>query len=230
MARILVVEDHRDVRRLLVEALSADGYETTVAADGLEARRALESAGDRYPFELVVLDLMLPYVDGSVLLQELRRRSDVPVLVLSAKDAVVTKIDILRLGADDYVTKPFDLAEVSARVGVLLRRTKQPDSGLRVLRHGDLELDVSGARASVAGHEVPLTATEQRILGLLMEMPGRVHSRSAIYESVWGEPFVGDHGAVKTHVSNLRAKLRVADPGTEHIETVWGLGYRAPRL
>ncbi|MBZ2195352.1 response regulator transcription factor [Occultella gossypii] len=219
--RILVVEDNADVNALLVETLVAEGYEVSGVHDGLAARRAL-AAGEQ---DLVILDLMLPFVDGSVLLAEIRRAGDVPVLILSAKDAVFTKIDLLRLGADDYVTKPFDLGEVAARVAVLLRRSG-PAGPAAVLTHGDLDLDPATARAAVAGWQLDLTATEFRILQLLLEAPDRVRSRPVIYEAVWGEPFVGDDAAVKTHMSNLRTKLRDAAPETDPIETVWGLGYR----
>lgn len=221
MANILVAEDSRDVSALLVEALAAEGHTVSTAFDGLEARRSLEAA---LP-DLVVLDLMLPYVEGSVLLAEIRRRSAVPVLVLSAKDAVVTKVDMLKLGADDYVTKPFDLTEVATRVEVLLRRAAGP-GGDPVRTHGELTVDTATARVTMAGKEMPVTATELRILELLLERPGAVLSRPAIYEGVWHEPFVGDDAAVKTHVSNLRAKLRQAAPDADPIETVWGLGYR----
>jgi len=230
MARVLVVEDSPDVHALLVETLRADGHEVTGVREGLAAREVL--AGDERADrpDLVVLDLMLPHVDGSVLLAEIRRRSGVPVLVLSAKDAVFTKVDILRLGADDYVTKPFDLAELTARVEALLRRAASVREQPETLTHGLLELDPAAATASANGMTVPLTATELRILQMLMEQPRRVFSRAHIYERVWGEPFAGDDAAVKTHVSNLRSKLRAAAPELDPIETVWGFGYRLRAL
>ncbi|HLS24509.1 MAG TPA: response regulator transcription factor [Beutenbergiaceae bacterium] len=229
MARILVVEDAPDVLELLRETLTAEGYEVIIARDGLAARQLLASPRGVGP-DLVVLDLMLPHVDGSVLLAEIRRRGDLPVLVLSAKDAVFTKVDMLRLGADDYVTKPFDLAELTARVQVLLRRTAPSTRRRPLLTHGALSVDPGTARVSWAGAEVELTATELRILELLMERPGQVLSRSRIYEAVWQERFVGDDSAVKTHLSNLRAKLRAAGADPDPVETVWGLGYRMRRL
>ena len=238
MARILVVEDSADVHALLVETLEGAGHHLLSAHDGLEARRLLTadaptpgpgSDGDGAP-ELVVLDLMLPHVDGSVLLAELRRRSQVPVLVLSAKDAVYTKVDQLCLGADDYVTKPFDLIELTARIEALLRRAAPEETAPGPLVHGPLELDPARAHATLDGVPVSLTATELRLLHLLLESPGQVFSRPRIYEAVWEEPFIGDDAAVKTHVSNLRAKLREAAPALDPIETVWGLGYRLRAL
>lgn len=226
MARILVVEDTPDVHALLTETLQAEGHEVRGARDGLEARALLaaDPPGAASGPELVVLDLMLPHVDGSVLLAEIRGSSDVPVLVLSAKDAVFTKVDMLRLGADDYVTKPFDLAELTARIEALLRRASP--AAPEPLVHGPLAMDPAHARATLDGTDLALTATELRLLQLLLESPGQVFSRPRIYEAVWQEPFVGDDAAVKTHVSNLRAKLREAAPALDPIETVWGLGYR----
>lgn len=228
MARILVVEDTPDVHALLVETLQAEGHEVRGAHDGLQARRLLaaEAPGSASGPDLVVLDLMLPHVDGSALLAEIRRSSAVPVLVLSAKDAVFTKVDMLRLGADDYVTKPFDLSELTARIDALLRRAAPADEAPGPLVHGALSLDPSRAQATLDGTAVALTATELRLLQLLLESPGQVFSRPRLYEAVWQEPFVGDDAAVKTHVSNLRAKLREAAPELDPIETVWGLGYR----
>src|SRR5699024_2773931 len=178
----------------------------------------------------VVLDLMLPHVDGSVLLAELRRRSRVPVLVLSAKDAVYTKVDQLRLGADDYVTKPFDIVELTARIEALLCRAAPTAAEPGPLAHGPLELDSGRAHACPDGAPDTLTATALRQPPLLLESPGQVFSGQRMYEAVWQEPFVGDDAAVKTHVSNLRAKLREAAPALDSIETVWGLGYRLRAL
>ncbi|WP_114853240.1 response regulator transcription factor [Brachybacterium sp. YJGR34] len=230
MAHLLVIEDSPDVHALLRETLQAEGHTVTGAHDGIEGRRLL--ADPQLDADLVVLDLMLPHVDGSVLLAELRRTSQVPVVVLSAKDAVFTKVDLLRLGADDYVTKPFDLTELTARVEALLRRSAPAAAAPAVLTHGDLTLEPASARVVLAGQEVPLTATELRILQLLLQRPGQVFSRPRIYEEVWEEPFVGDDAAVKTHLSNLRAKLREAAPEQDVVETVWGLGYRlrAPKV
>ncbi|MGO1481275.1 MAG: response regulator transcription factor [Brachybacterium sp.] len=232
MARILVIEDSPDVHALLVETLQAEGHEVRGARDGLEARTLLtaDAPGTISGPELVVLDLMLPHVDGSVLLAEIRRTSAVPVLVLSAKDAVFTKVDMLRLGADDYVTKPFDLAELTARVEALLRRSSPAAETSGPLAHGPLSLEPGTARVTLDGAEVALTATEFRLLHLLLETPGQVFSRPRIYEAVWGEPFVGDDAAVKTHLSNLRTKLRESAPHVDPIETVWGLGYRLRAL
>ena len=226
MARILIVEDHQDLNALLAESLADDGHEIVSAYDGLQGRRAAADGG----FDLVLLDLMLPYVSGSTILADIRSTSDVPVIVLSAKDAVWSKIDLLRLGADDYVAKPFDLGELSARIDSLLRRSRHAQAADPVLTYGDLELDTGTARVTVAGTEVTLTATEYRILKLLMASPDRLLSKAAIHEGVWDGPYLGDDNAVKAHLSNLRAKLKRVHPDGSYIETVWGLGYRMPKL
>lgn len=235
MTAVLVVEDSHDIAALVQETLTAEGHHVTVAHDGLEARQATRQDGPA--FDCIVLDLMLPYVNGSEILRALRTHSHTPVLVLSAKDAVWSKVDLLRLGADDYMVKPFDLTELCARVDALLRRG-QPSTGSPVLRHGPLVLDTGSALVTVNDAPVDLTATEYRILRLFLRAPARVLSKAQIYEDVWEEPFMGDDGAVKTHVSNLRAKLAAAcaqtlTPGSdapEQIQTVWGLGYRLAKL
>ncbi|MDO5618821.1 response regulator transcription factor [Kocuria sp.] len=229
MATILVVEDSADIASLVTETLESVGHRVAVAKDGLAARQHLQEGATTA--DLVILDLMLPHVDGGTLLKELRITSQVPVLILSAKDAVWSKVDLLRLGADDYMVKPFDLTELTARVESLLRR-----SGLsvhrKVLEHGALVMDTASATVTVHGCPVELTATEFRILEMMLHSPAQVFSRAQIYEAVWAEPFMGDDGAIKTHVSNLRSKLAavphsVADSDTpEYIQTVWGLGYR----
>ncbi len=224
MTTVLVVEDDPDVLGLLSAHLMRDGYVVRSATDGASARVELARGG----FDCVLLDLMLPHVSGGSLLTEFRRTSDTAVIVVSAKDAAWTKVDLLRMGADDYITKPFDLAEVSARIDTVVRRSRPtPD---RVLTHGSLCLDPAAGRASVGDKEVTLTVTELRILEVLMAAPTHVRSKASIHEDVWGEPYPGRDTAIKTHLSHLRSKLREVDPSCDYIETVWGLGYRLRRL
>ncbi|MNI34994.1 Alkaline phosphatase synthesis transcriptional regulatory protein SphR [compost metagenome] len=169
---------------------------------------------------------MLPFLSGDELLREARQITDVPVIMISAKDRVGTKIDLLRLGADDYITKPFDLGEVIARVGSQLRRAgKQLQPG-QLYRYKDLALDSESKRVTVADTELDLTAKEYLILELLLTHSGKVFTKANLYESLWGGEYLGDDNAVKTHMSNLRNKLRKVSPGQDYIETVWGLGYR----
>ena len=235
-ARVLVVEDDPDLSRLMATHLASEGYDVARAS---EAAAALELVGAGC-VDVVVLDLMLPRISGDGLLVRLREREgtrDLPVIVVSAKDAVWTKVDLLRLGADDYLAKPFDLDELTARIEALLRRSRSADDGPRVLRHGDLVLDPAARRARLADRDVPLTPAELTVLEVLMSAPGRVASKGALARAVGdageGAPCIaGTAGTtgVKTHVSHLRAKLRALDPDVEHIETVWGLGYRMAPL
>ena len=235
-ARVLVVEDDPDLSRLMATHLASEGYDVARAP---EAAAALELVGAGC-IDVVVLDLMLPRISGDGLLVRLREREgtrDLPVIVVSAKDAVWTRVDLLRLGADDYLTKPFDLDELTARIEALLRRSRSADDGPRVLRHGDLVLDPAARRARLADRDVPLTPAELTVLEVLMSAPGRVASKGALARAVGdageGAPCIaGTAGTtgVKTHVSHLRAKLRALDPDVEHIDTVWGLGYRMAPL
>ena len=235
-ARVLVVEDDPDLSRLMATHLASEGYDVARAP---EAAAALELVGAGC-VDVVVLVLMLPRISGDGLLVRLREREgtrDLPVIVVSAKDAVWTRVDLLRLGADDYLTKPFDLDELTARIEALLRRSRSADDGPRVLRHGDLVLDPAARRARLADRDVPLTPAELTVLEVLMSAPGRVASKGALARAVGdageGAPCIaGTAGTtgVKTHVSHLRAKLRALDPDVEHIDTVWGLGYRMAPL
>ena len=235
-ARVLVVEDDPDLSRLMATHLASEGYDVARAS---EAAAALELVGAGC-VDVVVLDLMLPRISGDGLLVRLREREgtrDLPVIVVSAKDAVWTRVDLLRLGADDYLTKPFDLDELTARIEALLRRSRSADDGPRVLRHGDLVLDPAARRARLADRDVPLTPAELTVLEVLMSTPDRVASKGALARAVGdaGEEAAGAAGTagttgVKTHVSHLRAKLRALDPDVEHIDTVWGLGYRMAPL
>lgn len=218
----MIIEDNRDVSELLTKALRDSGYEAVQAFDGIEGSAALR----KRDYSLVLLDLMLPFRSGDQLLGELRTFSDAPVIIVSAKDMIGTKIDLLRLGADDYITKPFDLGEVTARVESSLRRYKKTEAANERLEYGELSLDVTAKRAYISGKEVELTAKEYTILELLIRSPGKVYTKANLYELVWGDEYLGDDNAVKTHMSNLRGKLKAASPECHPIETVWGLGYR----
>lgn len=222
MNKILIIEDNRDVNMLLSEALAKEGYKVESAFDGLSGSKALKTG----EYDLLLLDIMLPYISGDELLKELRSYSDIPVIVLSAKDMISTKIDLLKLGADDYITKPFDLGEVAARVASQLRRSHGQQKTVSVIAYKDMVLDSNTKQITVCGEMLELTAKEYRILELLLLNQGKVFSRENIYETVWGEEYLGDDNAVKTHMSNLRSKLKKANPEEEYIETVWGLGYR----
>lgn len=220
MERILIIEDEKDVNRLLAQNLQNSGYETVSVRNGLDGISELRSQR----FDMVLLDLMLPFKSGDEVLKEIRKDSDIPVIVISAKDLVGTKIDLLTLGADDYITKPFDLGEVTARVVSNLRRyhIKEPKSQLS---YRELTLDTESKTLTVNGSALELTAKEYGIMELFLQSPNKVFSKAYLYETVWGYEYLGDENVIKTHISNLRTKIK-SHGETEYIETVWGLGYR----
>ena len=219
---ILIVEDNVDVNNILKSTLNAAGYETDECFDGLEASKKIKTK----QYDMILLDLMLPYKSGDVVLKEFRKYSEGPVIIISAKDTTSTKIDLLKLGADDYITKPFDLDEVIARVECNLRRMKKTNQKVRKTTYKELELLSEEKRVFLNGTELKLTATEYQLLELFIENPDKVYTKANIYELLWNEEYLGDDNAVKTHLSNLRTKLKKQSPDTEYIETVWGIGYR----
>ncbi len=225
---ILVVEDDADINRLLCTILEGAGYSCRAAFSGSEAMLWAE----KYDYDLVLLDLMLPGLTGEEFIARIRAGKTMPIIVLSAKVAVEDRVNALGLGADDYITKPFDNREVLARVEAQLRRSRSfsPAAGGGELVCGPLRLSREDHTASVNGEEVSLTTREFAILALLMEHPKRAFSRAQIYESVWGEEFMGDDNTVNVHVSNLRAKLSKAGPGREYIKTVWGIGFKMAEI
>lgn len=222
MENILVIEDNKDVNLMVKEALVDEGYSVKSAFTGIEGVKEIKN----FNYDLILLDIMLPYKSGDEVLKEIRTFSEVPVIIISAKDMVGTKIDLLKMGADDYITKPFDLGEVIARVQSNLRRTKKQIENNKIFIYKDMELDDNKKIVLVNKVEVDLTAKEYRILELLIKNKGKVYTKANLYESIWGEEYIGDDNAVKTHISNLRNKLKKANPNNEYIETVWGLGYR----
>lgn len=225
---ILVVEDDADINRLLCKILENQGYDVRPAFSGSEAMLWAE----KYDYDLVLLDLMLPGLTGEEFIARIRGRRTMPIIVLSAKVGVEARVHVLKLGADDFIPKPFDNSEVLARVEAQLRRYKQfsvPGEENRILRLGDLELDRDSVTVTANGASVSLTAREFSILALLMASPSKVFTRAQIYERVWGEEFFGDDNTVNVHVSNLRAKLgKVSDK--EYIKTVWGIGFKMNEL
>jgi two-component system phosphate regulon response regulator PhoB len=220
--KILVVEDESDIAEILEYNLEREGFEVEVQMRG---DRALERIRQRPP-DLVLLDIMLPGLDGLELARILKRdeRTDkLPIIMITAKDEEVDRIVGLELGADDYVAKPFSPREVVLRVKAVLRRGRSSPDEEAVLGAGDLVLDVPGHRLSIGGLEVPLTATEFRLMKVLMSRPGRVQTRSRLLSDVWGYAEDVDSRTVDTHIRRLRRKL---GEEAERIETVIGVGYR----
>lgn len=225
---ILIVEDENDVNRLLATILSE--YETKSAFSGTEA--AMWLAQKR--FDLVLLDLMLPGMTGEEVIADMRRQGiKTPVIVISAKQDVVDRVNVLRLGADDFIMKPFEIDEVIARVEAVLRRCvlkeAQDDkkSGeSRVLTFKNLTLNHDTRQVVVNDTEVTLTVKEFDILELLLRYPKKVFTRENLFTAIWGEDYFGEDNTVNVHISNLRQKLSKADKNTEYIKTVWGIGFK----
>lgn len=216
---ILIVEDDNDINNLLAEILTRAGYSVLQAFSGTEGRLLFEQ---RQP-SLMLLDLMLPGITGEELIEHLRRDSAVPVIVLSAKETGQDKVNALRMGADDYVTKPFDEEELLARIEANLRRAgaTQQMAGESRLSQGDIVLDRDTRKVTAAGRELSLTAREFAILELMLANPKKVFTKANIYRSVWQDEFYGDDNTVNVHISNLRSKLQ-----GDYIQTVWGIGYK----
>jgi DNA-binding response OmpR family regulator len=223
VSTVLVVDDEPIVREVVVSYLRREGFTTLEAGDGAEARRLLE-LGDP---GLVVLDLMLPEIDGLQLCRWIRSRSDVPVIMLTARGEETDRIIGLELGADDYVTKPFSPRELAARVRAVLRRADGAvDARDRRLVFGDVEMESATREARRAGEPLALTAKEFDLLWFLASHPRRVFSREQLMARVWGYAAAVDTGTVTVHVRRLRAKIERDPAHPDHLQTVWGVGYR----
>lgn len=219
---VLVAEDDKEINQLLKNFLEEEGYSCLTAGTGLDALRLIKEEAP----DLVLLDLMLPLKSGDAVLEEVRKFSDVPVIVVSAKDMVRTKIDLMRLGADDYVTKPFDLDELLVRIEAVLRRSGRNERSVREpLKFKNMEIDTDLKKVFVNGHELSLAAKEYSILELMIGNPTKLFSKANLFESVWKEKYLDDDNIIKVHMSNIRSKIKEYDPD-EYIETVWGMGYR----
>jgi len=225
MKKILVVEDDKEINNLLKDYLTEQGYSIFSAFQGLEAISIIRENKD---ISMIILDLMLPFQSGDKVLSKLREFSDVPVIVVSAKDTVQTKIDIIRMGADDYITKPFDLDELLVRIEAVLRRSdneiNKGDSN--ILSYNKIKIDRSSKEVDVDGKILTLTSKEYAILELMLLNPTKLFSKANLFEHVWNEVYYNEDNTLKVHMSNLRNKLKSASNSDEYIETVWGMGYR----
>ncbi|MGG4266602.1 response regulator transcription factor [Peribacillus simplex] len=221
---ILVVEDDNDINQLLCHIIKKSGYVSQAAFSGTEAMIYLE----KQDWDMVLLDLMLPGMNGEEILSKIAEQSNMPVLIISAKLEQQTKIDTLRLGADDYITKPFDIEEVSARIDSHLRRYRRMNEfpTNKELRHKDLIIDTGAKKVTIDGKELSFTAREYEILFLLVSSPNKIFTKENLYESVWNQKFYGEDNTINVHMSNIRSKLSKANSSIEYIETIWGMGYR----
>jgi DNA-binding response OmpR family regulator len=223
MARtILVVDDEPTLRETLAEALDADGFRVVTAADG---REALLRFREHRP-DLIVLDLMLPELSGVEVCRIVRQESGVPILMLTAKSSEIDKVLGLELGADDYVTKPFSLRELTARIRALLRRIEQPSvDGPATVALGDLTVDLAGHRLLRDGVPVPVKPKVFELLSFLLQHPGQVFSREQLLEHVWGYDYAGETRTVDVHVHWLRSAIEPEPASPSYVQTVRGVGY-----
>ena len=221
MYSILLVEDDFHINELLKETLEKEGYGCVQAFSGTEARMLLE----KYQYDVVILDLMLPGIPGEEVLKEVRRHGKAPTIVLTAKDTIDSKVEFLRNGADDYITKPFDIQEALARVEVQLRRNNEKYEVQKLSGKG-MMLDKDSYRITIDDRELEtITKQEFAILELLLRYPKKVFSKEEIFEYAWEEPYMGETKTMDVHVSNIRKKIKKVSE-REYIETVWGIGYR----
>ena len=222
--RVLIVEDDKEINNILQSFLEQKGYEVWTAFDGHAATGQIQER----EYDLILMDLMLPYKSGERLIKELREYSGTPVIVLSAKTMMETRLEVLRLGADDYILKPFDLEEVLVRMEVVLRRSGVTDNEEQkdeVLCCGELLYSLTENRVTYGTREIALTAKEMHLLRLFLENPEKVFTKANLYEAVWNDVYYYEDNTINVHISKLRNKLKKAT-GQDFVETVWGIGYR----
>lgn len=223
MTRILIVEDEASLSEPLSYLLTREGYETTVAEDGVEALAEFDRAGA----DLVLLDLMLPGLAGTEVCRELRQRSAVPIIMLTAKDSEVDIVVGLELGADDYVTKPYSTRELLARIRAVLRRQIEQDApDDSILEAGSVRMDVDRHQVSVDGADIAMPLKEFELLELLLRNAGRVLTRGQLIDRVWGADYFGDTKTLDVHVKRIRSKIEPDPSNPRMLVTVRGLGYR----
>ena len=224
--KVLVVDDEKMIVKGIRFSLLQDGYEVDTAYDGDEA---LQKATDN-KYDIILLDVMLPKHSGLEVLQQIREFSSVPVIMLTAKGEDMDKILGLDYGADDYITKPFNILEVKARIKAIIRRVagsrkEKSEEEERILENGDLRMDFDNRRVSVAGKEINLTSKEFELLELLATHPGKVYSRSMLLQTVWGKDYPGDVRTVDVHIRRLLEKVEPTASEPVYVQTKWGVGY-----
>lgn len=225
MYKILVVEDDREINNLICEGLKREQYEVSQAFDG---EQAVEEYSES--INLMILDLMLPKIDGIEVMRQIREKSNVPIIILSAKDDECDRIVGLSMGADDYMAKPFSVRELTARVKAQLRRyvdyNKKDEAQKNILIHNDLKLDTLNYKVFKGDSEVMLRPKEFEILKLLMSNPDRVFTKEQIFEHVWKDDYLGGDNTVMVHIKRLRNKIEDNSNSSKYIITVWGIGYK----
>lgn len=221
MVTILIMEDDMAIHSLIKEALELNGFKTLSAYSGTEGKLLFEQA----QMDLILLDLMLPGMNGEEFLQQIRHNTNIPVIVISAKNDQDTKLELLTSGADDYMTKPFDVKELLARIHIQLRHAiKTSDDNKKEIQYKNISIDLDTREVKLNDQIIHLTGREYAILLLFLENPQKVFSRANIYESVWDEPYFDSDKTINMHISNLRNKLNLRD--TNYIKTIWGIGFK----
>ncbi|MFP7486345.1 response regulator transcription factor [Priestia filamentosa] len=230
--RILIVEDDQFISDMVNESLTKEGFEVTAAFDGEEALEILNTQ----TYDIILLDLMLPKMDGIECLGIIRSKSMIPVLIMSAKDEDVDKALGLGLGADDYISKPFSMIELIARVKATLRREKhymrsqspevEKENKNNIVKIGNLSVDMSGFSVTKFDKEINLTAKEFQILKLFISNPSQVYTKSQLYNSVWEDDYHGDENVINVHIRRLREKIEDDPSHPTYIKTLWGIGYK----
>ena len=221
--KILIVDDDNNIAELVALYLTKECFETKIVNDGEQALKEFHA----FHPNLILLDLMLPGISGEAVLEEIRKKGNLPVIVLTAKDSLDEKVEILTSGADDYVTKPFEIREVLARVQVQLRRKEEKETGIECdLSFKDMVLNRDTFQVRIDGRILSkITKQEFAILELLLRNPKQVFSKEDIFEYAWDEPYMGETKTLDVHISNIRKKIKQVT-SDEYIETVWGIGYR----
>ncbi|WP_416327161.1 response regulator transcription factor [[Eubacterium] hominis] len=217
--KLLIVEDDTDINQMIYQYLVKHHYEVVQAYSGTEA--LLQCQGNH--FDLMVIDLMLPGKSGEEVIKEVRKSNDIPMIVLSAKDSLSSKVDVLSSGADDYICKPFELEELLVRIQVQLRKRNHKEA--KPLIYQNLKLDPNTYSMSIQGEKISLTKHEYLILEQLIQHPDRVYTKQEIYEYAWNDTYYGDERTINTHISNIRSKIRKYDT-KDYIQTVWGIGFK----
>lgn len=222
-ARVLIVDDEKLIVKGIRFSLEKDDYEVDTAYDGGEAlEKAKENA-----YDVILLDLMLPVMNGMDVCRQIREFSDVPIIMLTAKGEDMDKILGLEYGADDYITKPFNILEVKARIKAILRRTRAAKKNVEenVIVNGDVRLDKDNRRVQICGREINLTGKEFELLEFLVANPGKVYGRAKLLQLIWGKDYPGDERTVDVHVRRLREKIEPNPSEPRYVQTKWGVGY-----
>lgn len=217
--KVLIIEDDNDINDIISEILSKNGFSCKKVYSGTEALIYLKDN-----FDLFILDLMLPGLDGEKVIEEIRKVTSTPVLVLSSKDSMDSKLSLLRGGADDYMTKPFNLEELLARANILTKR-KDNSPSTQNISYKSLKIDLSNYQAYVGNQILPLTKTEFKILELLISNPRQVFTKEKLYEYSQGDYYLATDNSINVHISNLRKKIKKYT-NEDYIETVWGIGFK----